>query len=102
MKATLTNPCNAIALTALVCSVATSQAQLVDKTLSPNAANEGIAKSLQQQIGGGTGDIFTVDSSACIIARDPFRSIRRGRQLFQRKFTVEQGVGPRVQDGKGD
>ena len=31
--------------------------------------------------------------------RDPFRSIRRGRQLFQRKFTVAQGLGPRTNDG---
>ena len=32
--------------------------QLVDKTLAPNAANEGIAKSLAEQIGTGRGDIF--------------------------------------------
>src|SRR5262249_43210332 len=34
--------------------------------------------------------------------RDPFRSIRRGRQLFQRKFTQAQGVGPNENDGTGD
>ena len=33
---------------------------------------------------------------------DPFRSIRRGRNLFQRKFTVAQGFGPRTGDGVGD
>ena len=27
---------------------------------------------------------------------------RRGRQLFQRKFTAAQGLGPRFQDGAGD
>ena len=31
-----------------------------------------------------------------LIKRDPARSIRRGRQLFQRKFTADQGLGPRV------
>jgi hypothetical protein len=45
---------------------------------------------------------MTPDSSAYIIARDPARSIRRGRQLFQRKFTLGQGFGPRTQDGIGD
>jgi mono/diheme cytochrome c family protein len=77
-------------------------AQLIDKTLAPNVANEGIAKSLADQVGAGRGDIYTAGSSAYIIGRDPFRSIRRGRQLFQRKFTLAQGVGPRVQDGQGD
>ena len=36
----------------------------------------------------------TPNSSSFIIARDPFRAIRRGRQLFQRKFTRTQGQGP--------
>src|SRR5262249_10827111 len=31
-----------------------------------------------------------------------FRAIRRGRQLFQRKFTRAQGQGPRFGDGSGD
>jgi mono/diheme cytochrome c family protein len=38
-------------------------------------------------------------SSIFIIKRDPFRSVRRGRQLFQRKFTRLQGQGPNEQDG---
>lgn len=38
----------------------------------------------------------TPGSSLFIIARDPARSIRRGRQLFQRKFTRAQGQGPRT------
>lgn len=92
--------CAAVIGLAFLATIA--NAQLVDKTLSPNVANEGIAKSLADETGAGRGDIYTPGSSAFIIARDPFRSIRRGRQLFQRKFTVEQGVGPRVQDGKGD
>lgn len=77
-------------------------AQLVDKTKAPNVANEGINKSLVEQIGAGRGDWMTPDSSSFIIARDPFRSIRRGRQLFQRKFTRADGHGPNIDDGTGD
>src|SRR5262245_18396318 len=90
-----------ISLAALLCSGSTLVAQLIDRTQAPNTYNEGIAKSLAEQIGAGRGDIFTPGSSAYIIARDPFRSIRRGRQLFQRKFTLDQGLGPRAGDGRG-
>jgi len=45
---------------------------------------------------------MTPDSSSFIIARDPFRAIRRGRQLFQRKFLRSQGVGPLTNDGVDD
>src|SRR5215468_11460509 len=76
--------------------------QLIDKTRAPNVANAGIAKSLADQIGAGRGDVMTPNSSAFIIKRDPFRSIRRGRQLFQRKFTRWQGHGPNFGDGAGD
>ncbi|MBI3834418.1 MAG: hypothetical protein HY287_08835 [Planctomycetes bacterium] len=76
--------------------------QLTDQTQTPNIAHSGIAKSYPEQIGMGRGDVMTEDSSACIIARDPFRAIRRGRQIFQRKFTLEQGVGPRTNDGVGN
>ncbi|HYP26900.1 MAG TPA: di-heme oxidoredictase family protein [Blastocatellia bacterium] len=74
-------------------------AQLVDKTQTPNIANEGINKSLAQQIGAGRGSVTTPNSSLFIINRDPFRAIRRGRQLFQRKFTRRQGQGPLEGDG---
>ncbi len=77
-------------------------AQLIDKTKAPNIANEGINKSLVEQIGAGRGDWMTPDSSSFIIARDPFRAIRRGRQLFQRKFTRSEGNGPNIGDGAGD
>src|SRR5215510_3074396 len=77
-------------------------AQLIDATKSPNIANEGIKKTLTQQIGAGRGDWMTPDSSSFIIARDPYRSIRRGRQLFQRKFTRAEGQGPVMNDGVGD
>src|SRR5499427_8115102 len=81
---------------------ATALAQLVDKTKAPNRANEGINKSLAQEIGAGRGDLNTPGSSMFIINRDPFRAIRRGRQLFQRKFTRSEGQGPNVGDGAGD
>src|SRR5262245_13189945 len=76
--------------------------QLIDKTRAPNLAGDGIAKSLADQIGAGRGDVMTPNSSAFIIKRDPFRSIRLGRQLFQRKFTRSQGQGPNFGDGAGN
>ncbi len=51
--------------------------QSIDRTQNPNIANAGIAKSLTQEIGAGRGDLQTLDSSAFIIALDPFRAIRR-------------------------
>src|SRR5213080_2532532 len=86
----------------LVACAGTSSAQLTDQTLAPNTAQAGIAKSLQDEIGAGRGDPYTLDSSIFIINRDPFRSIRRGRQLFQRKFTRVQGQGPNEGDCAGD
>jgi hypothetical protein len=77
-------------------------AQLADVTQTPNAEGAGIQKSLAAQVGAGRGDVFTPDSSLFLIARDPFRSVRRGRQLFQRKFTSLQGLGPRKRGGLGD
>ena len=77
-------------------------AQLIDRTLAPNTAGEGIGLSLDEQIGPGRGDWFTEDSSSFIINRDPFRAIRRGRQLFQRKFPVARGLGPVTGDGGGN
>ncbi len=73
-----------------------AEAQLTDITQTPNAIDAGIAKSLDEQIGVGRGDEFTPGSAIYLIKRDPARSVRRGRQLFQRKFTEEQGQGPRV------
>lgn len=77
-------------------------AQLVDNTQAPNVAKGGINKSLQQEIGAGRGNVMTPDSSIFIIKRDPFRSVRRGRQLFQRKFTRLQGQGANEGDGAGN
>ena len=78
------------------------QAQETDIHQAPNSLNAGIKKSFQEQIGAGRGDITIAGSSAYIINRDPFRAIRRGRNLFQRKFTQAQGQGPRTGDGVGD
>src|SRR5229473_1856361 len=74
--------------------------QLTDKTQT-NSANAGINKSFADEAnaslaGDGRGDVFTPGSSLFIINRDPFRAVRRGRQVFQRKFTRDQGQGPRV------
>src|SRR6266567_4321354 len=79
-----------------------ADAQLIDRTQAPNISGDGISKSYADQIGRGRGDRMTPDSSQFIIQRDPFRAIRRGRQLFQRKFTKAQGLGPNVGDGVGD
>jgi len=85
----------------LLTGVGTGSAQLKDVVQVPNAANSGIRKSLADQIGAGRGDINTANSSIYLIKRDPFRAIRRGRQLFQRKFLVSQGLGPVTNDGTG-
>lgn len=87
---------------AVLLLTAPAVAQLIDKNKAPNIANEGIKKTLAQQIGAGRGNVMTPDSSSFIIARDPFRSVRRGRQLFQRKFTRSEGQGPVMNDGFGD
>jgi hypothetical protein len=89
-------------LFALFCRIDVADAQLTDLTQTPNAENAGIFKSLEQQIGAGVGNVMTPGSSTFIIARDPARAVRRGRQLFQRKFTLAQGFGPRTQDGIGN
>ena len=91
-----------VLLGGVVLMSATAFAQLVDKTKAPNTANEGIHKSLTDEIGAGRGNVMTPNSSAFIIVRDPFRAVRRGRQLFQRKFTHSEGQGPGVGDGAGD
>ena len=87
---------------ALALAVPLAHAQLTDVTQTPNLESAGIRKSLEQQVGAGVGDVMTAGSSIYIIQRDPARSIRRGRQLFQRKFTMAQGFGPRAGDGIGD
>ena len=82
-----------IAVAALFSAFDSADAQLIDRVKAPNAAGEGIAKTLEQQVGADRGDWYTPQSSSFIIARDPFRAVRRGRQLFQRKFTLVEGQG---------
>jgi hypothetical protein len=72
-----------------------AHAQLTDGVVWPGSEHAGIRKSLQQEIGAGRGDVMTPGSSLFIIARDPFRSVRRGREIFQRKFRAAEGLGPR-------
>ena len=93
------HPWMPLALCAALCRFDTAEAQLTDLTQAPNVENAGIVKSLQQQVGAGVGNLNTPGSSTFITARDPARAIRRGRQLFQRKFTAEQGFGPRQPSG---
>ena len=59
-------------------------AQLIDNNQAPSTAKAGINKSLLDEIGPGRGDLSVAGSSTCVINRDPFRAIRRGRQLFER------------------
>jgi hypothetical protein len=92
----------AVAVVAGLVIGAPAWAGISDLADTPNAIGEGIAKTLEEQIGAGRGEAAMTGSSCYVIARDPFRAIRRGRQLFQRKFTVVQGFGPRAGDGVGD
>jgi hypothetical protein len=81
-------------------------AQLIDKTKARNSADDGISLSLTSgayptQIGDGRWGTDP-NSSLNVIGVDPFRAIRRGRQLFQRKFTRLEGQGTVMGDGFGD
>jgi hypothetical protein len=80
-----------------------ADAQLRDvkeKMTLPQANHtDGIRKNLPEQIGTGRGNLTTIGSSIYIINRDPFRSVRRGRQLFQRKFLPTQGFSGRDRAG---
>ncbi len=91
-----------VCLGGLAVDASLARAQMIDKTQAPNVVGDGINRSLAQQIGVGRGDWQTPDSSSYLISRDPFRAIRRGRQIFQRKFTRLELQGPGVQDGIGD
>ncbi len=68
-------------------------------TLPQANAADGIRKNLPEQVGAGRGNLNTIGSSLYIINRDPARAIRRGRQLFQRKFMDTQGFSGRDRAG---
>lgn len=89
-------------LVLLFASAGLARGQEIDGTQTPNAENAHIKKSYTQEIGAGRENDRVPGSSMYVIHRDPFRSIRRGRELFQRKFTFEQGLGPRLGDGRGN
>jgi len=93
-----------LAATLLVVGVSSpAEAQLKDATqVFPTVPGGTITKSYTQEIGNGRGDTSTAGSSLFIIKRDPFRAVRRGRQIFQRKFQVSQGMGPLTDDGIGN
>ena len=89
-----------------------ASAQLRDVTQNPDIAgvpghpqdSAGIGISFEAEQGASPNDHGNVNlagSSRFIISRDPARAVRRGRQLFQRKFTVAQGNGPTTDDGLG-
>jgi hypothetical protein len=96
----LSTACILTGLTLVFSDVA--PAQLIDRTKAPNAAGEGINKSLTEQMAVGRGDSMTPNSSIYIIQRDPFRAISRGQKLFQRKWSREEHQGPGIGDGRGD
>jgi hypothetical protein len=80
-----------------------NECALIDALGLIDAPGGCIEKSLSDQIGPGQGDSNTPGSSAYLVARDPARAIRRGRQLFQRKWSLFEGLGPRVTvDSTGD
>jgi hypothetical protein len=90
-------PLRALAIGTVLLWSPLAAAQLTDNSqTTPNVPGGSVAKSLSQQVGAGHGNENLYGSAMYLIKRDPARSIRRGRQLFQRKFTMAQGFGPRV------
>lgn len=73
-----------------------NECKLIDQAGLIDAPGSCIEKSLAEQVGTGQGDINTPGSSSYLVRRDPARAIRRGRQVFQRKFSLYEGLGPRV------
>lgn len=86
-------------LVATVSGGTSAQLRDVKDKISGNTVNEGVQKTLAEQTGAGRGTVNTQNSSLYIIKRDPFRAIRRGRQLFQRKFLPTQGFSGRDRAG---
>jgi len=102
MKATtlLTGVALGAAALALGGGAGAQMRDIKEKMTLPQAnAADGIRKNLPEQVGAGRGNLNTIGSSIYIINRDPARSIRRGRQLFQRKFLDTQGFSGRDRSG---
>src|SRR5688572_1010486 len=89
------------AVLAFLGSAGTAAAQEVDRVSGPNQVGVGAAKGIVDQLGAGPGNTGSFGSARYLIARDPARAIRRGRNLFQRKFKHAEGAGPRTRDGNG-
>jgi hypothetical protein len=89
----------AIVLALLAMLASPAHGQLRDVFQAPNPINEGIHKTFSAEIGAGRGDVFTPGSSLFIIGRDPFRAVRRGRQVFQRKFLLREGLWDERREG---
>ena len=70
--------------------------KLIDEAGLIKAPGGCIARPYDLQLGPGQGNDSTPWSSTYLVKRDPARAIRRGRQLFQRKFSLFEGLGPRV------
>ena len=64
-----------------LCLTSAANAELNDNIVSPNTVNASIAKTLEQQVGVGRGNINTPGSLMYIIKRDPFRSVRLGSRI---------------------
>ena len=92
--------CSAVLAMQLV--AVASWAQLTDRTQAPNMPRPESPSLCKMRQGRARRSANSWNSSIFIIQRDPFRSIRRGRQLFQRKFTRLQGQGANEGDGVGD
>jgi mono/diheme cytochrome c family protein len=80
--------------------------QLIDKNKAPNTSGDGISRPLTggvypTQVGSGRHGADW-NTSENVIRYDPFRAIRRGRQLFQRKFGRIEGQGSAAGDGFGN
>ena len=80
--------------------------QLIDRNKAPNSSNDGISRPLTgspyPSVAGDGRWGTDPNASHNVIAFDPFRAIRRGRQLFQRKFTRLEGQGMVAGDGFGN
>ena len=63
-----------VGLSAVVWLSPVADAQLTDITQTPNRANAGIQKSLEEQIGAGQGDVMTPD---CLDLHHPTGSVPR-------------------------
>ena len=78
-----------------------ARGQMIDRTQAPNAVNDGIAKSLAEQIGAGRGDWSTPNSSSFLISRDPYRHERNWDGTAQKEFLTRPlwGIGSKMAFG---